>query len=203
MNLRQKQREAAIEAILESAVTVFAEHGYHGASMEDLARACNCAPATLYGYFKGKRPLFVAMSEKLMTSFGEGAAAAILQADSYEAGLDAFLEHFITFGNTNRDLIQVVISLHRAPETGTAPDPEQARCARIAYTDLVASLMQRGVDEGHLAEADPKILAVCFLGLVHSAAVTHFLDERTDPLRPDVTFAANLFRRGAAPGTTP
>ncbi len=201
MNLRQKQRQAAIEAILESAVTVFAEHGYHGASMEDLARACDCAPATLYGYFKGKRPLFAAMSEKLMTSFGEGAAAAIIEATSYEAGLDAFLEHFITFGDNNRDLIQVVISLHRAPETGTAPDPEQARVARIAYTDLVSSLMRRGIEEGHLEAADPRALAVCFLGLVHTAAVTHFLDERTDPLRPDVTFAANLFRRGTAPGT--
>ncbi len=197
MTLRAKQREAAIEAILESAAGVFAARGYHGASMEDVAKASGCAAATLYGYFKGKQALFARMCADLMQAFGEGATGAILSDKPYEQALEDFLEFFIRFGENNRALIQVVISLHRSPETGTAPDPEQAKMARVAYLQIVASLMQRGVDEGVLMEADATELAVCFLGLVHTAAVNLHLDERDDPLRPVVTFAANMFRRGA------
>ena len=46
-----------MEVILASAAEVFSQHGYYGSSMEDVARACDCAPATLYGYFKGKQEL--------------------------------------------------------------------------------------------------------------------------------------------------
>lgn len=198
MTLRKRQREAAIEAILESAATVFAERGYAGASMEDVARASGCAAATLYGYFRGKQALFARMCADLITKFGEGAANAVITATSYEDGLEKLVDFFCRFGDDNRALIQVVISLHRAPETGTAPNPEEARMARVAYKQLVASLMQRGIDEGVLMDADPTDLAVCFLGLIHTVAVDMQLDERDDPLRPAVTFAVDMFRRGAA-----
>jgi TetR/AcrR family fatty acid metabolism transcriptional regulator len=198
MTLRRKQREAAMEAILDAAARVFAEHGYHGASMEEVARASGCAPATLYGYFKGKQPLFARMCDGLMTAFGEGAAGAILGGGTYQQAFDDFVEFFIHFVEENRALIQVVISLHRSPETGTAPDPEQAQEARVAYLQLVSSLMQRGIDEGVLMEANPTDLAVCFLGLMHTAAVNLQLDGAPDPLRPVVTFAVDMFRRGAA-----
>jgi AcrR family transcriptional regulator len=197
MSLRAKQREAAIEAILESAAGVFADRGYHGASMDDVARASGCAAATLYGYFKGKQALFARMCADLMTQFGEGAAGAILGGATYQEAFDDFVEFFIRFGEENRALIQVVISLHRSPETGTAPDPEQAQQARVAYLQLVSALMQRGIDDGVLMEADPKDLAVCFLGLMHTAAVNLQLDASPDPLRPVVTFAVDMFRRGA------
>ncbi len=203
MTLRRRQREAAIEAILESAAGVFAEHGYHGASMEEVARASGCAPATLYGYFKGKQPLFARMCSDLIAGFGEGAAAAILGGATYQQAFEQFVDFFITFGEENAALIQVFISLHQNPETGAAPDPEQASQARQAYLGLVSSLMQRGIDDGELMDANPRDLAVCFLGLMHTAAVNIQLDGSQEPLRPVVTFAVDMFRRGAARKTDP
>ncbi|MDF1818075.1 MAG: TetR/AcrR family transcriptional regulator [Immundisolibacteraceae bacterium] len=47
------------EAILESAVGLFAESGFSGVSMRDLARACGITPAALYHHFENKKSLYV------------------------------------------------------------------------------------------------------------------------------------------------
>ena len=58
MSLRARPRERTVSVILDAASRVFAERGYHGTLMEDVAHSVGCAPATLYGYFKGKGELF-------------------------------------------------------------------------------------------------------------------------------------------------
>ncbi|MDR6951098.1 AcrR family transcriptional regulator [Ancylobacter sp. 3268] len=50
--------EARRRAILDAALEVFAEHGFTGARMEDVARRAGIAKGTLYLYFKDKTALF-------------------------------------------------------------------------------------------------------------------------------------------------
>ncbi|MEL0083752.1 MAG: helix-turn-helix domain-containing protein, partial [Gammaproteobacteria bacterium] len=47
------------EAILGSAVGLFAESGFSGVSMRDLARACAISPAALYHHFDNKKSLYI------------------------------------------------------------------------------------------------------------------------------------------------
>jgi AcrR family transcriptional regulator len=197
LSLKQRQREAAIRAILESAEGVFAQHGYHRASMDDIAKACECAPATLYGYFKGKAALFGRMVAERTAEYMQGAAAA-LDGPTFDASLDGYINNFIHFGERNRAFVRVMIGVHRSPETGAAPDPEMADVARRAYVGLVERLMERGVAEGALRPGDPHQLAVGLLGLVHAAAADIFLDDQGQPLAPAIRGAVRLFRHGAA-----
>lgn len=58
---RPKKRpdaEARRRAILDAALEIFAEHGFTGARMEDVARRAGIAKGTLYLYFKDKTALF-------------------------------------------------------------------------------------------------------------------------------------------------
>ncbi|MBV1960604.1 MAG: TetR/AcrR family transcriptional regulator [Immundisolibacteraceae bacterium] len=56
------------ESILQSAVELFAESGFSGVSMRDLARACSITPAALYHHFENKRSLYV---ESIKHAFSE------------------------------------------------------------------------------------------------------------------------------------
>src|SRR5207249_1659179 len=47
--------------ILEAATALFAEHGYDGASMRELAARAGCSPANLYYHYRGKYELFVTL----------------------------------------------------------------------------------------------------------------------------------------------
>lgn len=56
--LRQRLRDAAVEAMLDSAERVMAQKGYEKATMHEIAAAAGCATGTFYLYFKNKEELF-------------------------------------------------------------------------------------------------------------------------------------------------
>ena len=53
-------REERRALLLEVARGLFAERGYHGTSVGDIARATPCSEAVLYQHFGGKLELFLA-----------------------------------------------------------------------------------------------------------------------------------------------
>ena len=57
---RRLQRDERRELLLQRATALFAEHGYEGLSMSELAREAQISKALLYHYFPSKRRLFEA-----------------------------------------------------------------------------------------------------------------------------------------------
>src|SRR6266446_1667087 len=74
-------KEEAKNRILEAANKVFAEKGYHEATMDDIAKRLGVSKGAIYLYFSGKEDLFEAMcktapqafKEILLSSFGNEA----------------------------------------------------------------------------------------------------------------------------------
>ncbi len=60
-------RSPQAEVILEAAARAFAEHGFPGASMSQLARACGVSKALLYHYYTNKEALLFDVTERYMT----------------------------------------------------------------------------------------------------------------------------------------
>jgi AcrR family transcriptional regulator len=60
---RAKGYDDQREMILACAATLFAQHGYPGTSMNEVAHACGLSKATLYHYYKDKYALLVSIAE--------------------------------------------------------------------------------------------------------------------------------------------
>ena len=60
-------RPPQAEAILEAAAKAFADRGFPGASMAELARACGVSKALLYHYYTNKEEILFDMTERYMT----------------------------------------------------------------------------------------------------------------------------------------
>lgn len=56
---REERAESKRRLILEEALTVFAEKGYHGANIADIAQRLGMGHGTFYRYFANKHDLFV------------------------------------------------------------------------------------------------------------------------------------------------
>ena len=52
------------ESILSAAQGLFASKGFHGVSIDEIARAVNVSPAILYRHFESKQALYTAVLEK-------------------------------------------------------------------------------------------------------------------------------------------
>src|SRR5688500_9725714 len=94
---REQYSEATRAALLAAATRRFAEHGFAGTSLEDIAGDIQATRGAIYHHYASKSALFAAVFEKLETEAMalSDAAAERAGGDSWAAALaalDAFLE---------------------------------------------------------------------------------------------------------------
>jgi AcrR family transcriptional regulator len=82
-------------AILEAALAVFAQRGFHASSIDDIAREGGISKALIYEHFSSKQQLYAELLEEHAGELFERLAAAMDEAGSMGAarlatGLDAF-----------------------------------------------------------------------------------------------------------------
>lgn len=71
-SLRDEQKALTRRRLLDSAEAVFARSGYHGASVEEIAREAGATSGALYSNFAGKEDLFLALfEERIATDVGD------------------------------------------------------------------------------------------------------------------------------------
>ncbi len=96
--------------ILDAAARLFASHGFHAASMREIAAAAGMLPGSLYYHFPSKDELLLAVYEDGVRRIAERFDAALKPADSpwvrLEAACIAHLEVLLEAGG---DYAQVVI----------------------------------------------------------------------------------------------
>ena len=77
----QQRREETRAKLLDSAMTLFAQHGYRETSVKMIAEDAGVAQGLLYNYFDGKEALLVALFERSMVQVRASFAAADDPAD--------------------------------------------------------------------------------------------------------------------------
>jgi len=91
---RRLQNDERRSLLLEHATALFAEHGYDGLSMSQLAREAQISKALLYHYFPSKRRLFEAALADGAEELRERTEPdpALPPVEQLSAALDAFLQ---------------------------------------------------------------------------------------------------------------
>jgi AcrR family transcriptional regulator len=85
------RRRATRDRVLEAASEVFAERGFHGASVEDICERAGFTRGAFYSNFASKDDLVLALSTRQMERVVERITAAARTEDSPEAVLAAVL----------------------------------------------------------------------------------------------------------------
>lgn len=71
-SLRDEQKALTHRRLLDAAEAVFARRGFHGASVEEVAREAGATTGALYSNFAGKEDLFLALfEERIATDVGD------------------------------------------------------------------------------------------------------------------------------------
>ena len=71
----ERRRQLTRDALLDAAANVFAQRGFHGASLDDIAETAGFTRSAIYKNFGGKEELFLAVNqrfnERALAYFGE------------------------------------------------------------------------------------------------------------------------------------
>src|SRR2546421_12569390 len=67
-SIREEQRALTRARLLDAAKRVFARRGFHGASLDEIAREAGATTGAIYSNFAGKEDLFLALFEEHVAS---------------------------------------------------------------------------------------------------------------------------------------
>ncbi len=152
---RDKERlsaEERRESILEAASTVFAEHGYHQSTIEEIAQTAGVSKALIYEHFQSKndlhRTLIEASCRDLIERLAESAPAEKPTEFRLREGLDAFFKFVEERGKAWRVLYR------------DSSDPELVeviKSARELVIAAVATLFYEVPPDGRLSPEERKL----------------------------------------------
>jgi len=168
---RERQKTVRRDAILAAARSVFAEKGYEGATIADIAREAGVASGTVYLYYASKTDLFAALNGRLFEVIGEALLKAEVHPDVRENTRERINGVFAACGEY-RDLVRLVF-LNPDPRSEVAR--RRVQSADDARLRPLAELIKTGIDAGVVRKGDPAFLARIINGLVISALYQCFV----------------------------
>ncbi|AXI09629.1 TetR family transcriptional regulator [Oceanobacillus sp. 143] len=99
-----KSNKPKYNQIIEAAVKVIAENGYHGSQVSKIAKAAGVADGTIYLYFKNKEDILVTVFKEKMGQFIEEIALATSMQENAEKKLFTLIDLHIRQLEKNHDL---------------------------------------------------------------------------------------------------
>ena len=175
--------------LLDVALRVFAERGFHPTSMNDIADAAGVTKPVLYQHFSSKRALYRELLDdvgaQLLEAITKATAAASGPREQVELGFRAYFRHV----DSNRDVFKVLFG------GGTRRDEEfaqQVAAVESAIANTIATLIEV---EG-LPDERRRLFAHGIVGLAEGTSrhwFMHEIDAEPDELARQV---ADLAWRG-------
>jgi len=131
--------------ILEAAIKVFAEQGFHQATISQIAREAGVADGTIYLYFKNKEDIMVNFfgykTKQVFGRFREEVDTADNARDKLRLLIKRHLEEF------QRDRSMAILYQTETCRFSRMCE-EQIREMSKMYLDLVSEIVESGQDEG-------------------------------------------------------
>jgi len=106
------------ESILSAAQGLFASKGFHGVSIDEIARTVNVSPAILYRHFDSKQSLYAAVLEKFAGQRQSYVDTIVNHGTSFEDALAGMTQVYIENIAKNPDILR--IELHSLLEGNPA-----------------------------------------------------------------------------------
>jgi len=122
------------EKILDAAVKLFSEKGYHGASVSEIAAAAAVSKGLMYNYFNSKEALLLAIIERASAKMFAvaGNMAKGTDEQDFNARLSRFLESYGRLLKRNRRYLSFQLSLMFQPDLKKIVEvPLSARAERL------------------------------------------------------------------------
>lgn len=163
-----KRNQRRREEIIEAALFIFAEKGYHNAKISDIAQYLNIGHGTFYRYFKNKLDIFTAIIDKIIM----GILELIIQEspnkadnlEEYRQQLRRIGEGLFHFFSSDSRLAKIFIyeSLGVAPELN-----EKLESSLLLFSDYTEKYLKNGIQKGFLRkDLDTRICSMALNAMI-------------------------------------
>jgi AcrR family transcriptional regulator len=166
---RERARHARRQLLLESAEAVFAERGFAGATMAEIASRAGYSAANLYNVFENKEALFgevLGSSAQLVLDFTRKAARS---TEGFEHSIDQLIDSILHFVAEHRGFF-VILSQSSPEFDWRQPKHEEGGPPNVGeiLTRENELMYKRAVERGEILPASPSAYSAIFRGAINS-----------------------------------
>ncbi|MGE0179671.1 MAG: TetR/AcrR family transcriptional regulator [Sphingomonas sp.] len=162
------------EAIVAAAARLYAKHGFQGASVADLAKACDTSKSLIYHYFPSKDDILHAVMAEHLEALVEAANEAVqggTAEDQLRTLTMSFMRHYVGAQDRHKVLLNELDNLPAA-----ARDDVVAKQRRvIAITETIIAEIA--------PDQDARVSAMLFFGMINW---THTWFDPAGPVMPEM-----------------
>jgi len=194
---RERERRQRRADILRAAESVFAAHGFHASSVEQIASTADYATGTVYLYFQDKEGLYLELFEEKIRELArlirERTSGLTDSVEAIRQVVAARMEYF----ERNRAFFRIYA---REGTNGFEPSQERWSGVRRLYADYLrrlAGLISEGQRKEVLRDGDPHQLAVALSGMMIQLTRDKLQRRRAGPLTDLTPFVLDTFFNGA------
>ena len=160
---RLPRRERRVQ-LLESALEVFVQHGYHAAAMDDIADRAGVSKPVLYQHFPGKLELYLALLDSSCDAVIDSCRVALDSTHDNKQRVGAAIEAFYDYVGKDTGAFRLVFEsdLTNEPAVRQHVDRVTSECA-----SLIAAVIH---DDTGLPDPASRLLAVSLVGMAQVSA---------------------------------
>jgi TetR/AcrR family fatty acid metabolism transcriptional regulator len=188
------KKQDKYNSILEGALQVFAEHGYHRSQVSRIAREAGVADGTIYLYFKRKEDILISLFREKLGELVEKFHDSLDDKMNAKESLRKVCEiHYRELESnvplafvTQIELRQSDLELRK--EIGTAFKP---------YIKLIEGILEKGIQENLFRpDLDVKLVRLMLFGAMDEVVTSWLISGQKYSLSAQVNGTVDFFMRG-------
>jgi len=184
------------KAIVDAAIEVFAQKGFNGAKIADVARLAGVADGTVYIYFENKDDLLMQAMQELITEKLIKIKKRVAKETCARERLYKFFELHIDMFTKNPSVARfMVVELRQSKDFYTR---YPSFTPLTEYFSYVQNLVMDAIEEGQVIKVNPHTLTCMIMGTMDFVLMQWSLSQEKISLRQIVPEIREIFHNGLA-----
>jgi len=189
-NRKTKKRNDLIKA----AIKTFAQKGFHGTKISDIAKKAKVADGTVYLYFENKDDLLIKCFEEMLVDLMQKADEKLSTIEDPLAKVLTFIDLHIDYCEKNPDAAKlIIIELRQSPEFYKKyPNFWPVR----NYLNYLNKLCTDAIEAGRIRNVNPELLTTIIFGSLDFSITSWLLSKSVINLKSIKEGVADILHKG-------
>nr|BCX00460.1 MAG: TetR family transcriptional regulator [Bacteroidota bacterium] len=204
LSRREREKQQRRAELLAAARQIFAERGYEGATLEEIAHRAQLGKGTVYNYFSSKQELFFSILDEVYEKALRLAEATMVGQLPLQEKYRQYMLQSIQLFQENLDLFRILIKEGQRLLL-EASQREEGRYWMHRHQQLVAILrrpLEEAIQRGQIRPLSPDGVVYMILGAVHHYMMLAARQEEPIPPPGELAdFVISVLFEGLLPRT--
>jgi TetR/AcrR family fatty acid metabolism transcriptional regulator len=185
--------------ILEAARKVFADRGFHEATVDDIAEAAGVAKGTVYLYYESKRDVYFAALKFGIAQMYSSLLRELKKVCTPEEKLRALIAAKLAYFDENRDFFKIYYSeLGNIPSAHPGGIDKELKALYQEQARLVEAILKEGARKKVIRNLRTEQTAFAISDIIRGVVTHRILGWSKSKLNQDVDFIFDIIWKGIA-----